>query len=235
MAKLETGQQLIGGICLVVALLHVTNADDYGFDASSDNVFGAEDEMSHIIKDNGMLQLVLHELAVNLIEKLQSEESTQLHERQVQIIQDDILDFYNKILDHPALNNDRIVFAQRKPNFRRILPPSVIKAEEEKSKRSKRSAHLKEICSSVSNWKELDSGMTRTQNEVRLLEDQFFYVTECTNPSAKCENISPLFSSKCWEKSSWNIAYVWSTSTKRYIWDWIAVSTCCSCAAAKEN
>ncbi|XP_071941450.1 uncharacterized protein [Antedon mediterranea] len=253
MAKLATNQQLVEVFCLIFVLFHITLAidtaslnvstrirpisgsnEDYDLDTNIDN-FGNEDGMKHILKDNGMLQLVLHEFAVNLIEKLQAEDSTKLHDRQVEIIQEDILDFYNKILGHPALNNDRVIFAQTKPEFRSILPPSVTDVEESKNKRKKRSGHLKEICNSVSSWKELGSGETRSQKTVRLLGDQFFYVTECTEPSSRCANISPLYSSKCWQKSSWNIAYVWSASSNRYIWDWIAVNTCCSCAAAKEN
>ncbi|XP_072045573.1 uncharacterized protein [Amphiura filiformis] len=186
-----------------------------------------------MLHDNGMLHLVLHDLAKQLLRELDKQEhemDVKLSQRQRDVVMDNVNQFYGKILKHPALSNDRIAFAHRKPDFHKYVPSSQLELESRNHKLSKRSGLMDEVCRSHANWETRTEGETRERRVVRLFEGQFFYVTTCVQSNESCDHISSRYSSQCRERSSWTIAFIWDETAEEYTWDWISVNTCCSCA-----
>ncbi|XP_070580977.1 uncharacterized protein [Ptychodera flava] len=74
-------------------------------------------------RDNGMLKLVLHDLTERMIKDMAADEDTKLTESQMAALRDKIIGFYKKILNHPAINSDRVMFSTKKPDFNpNVLP-----------------------------------------------------------------------------------------------------------------
>ncbi|XP_078000040.1 venom nerve growth factor-like [Glandiceps talaboti] len=196
--------------------------------------------------DNGMLQLILQDLADRLISDMGKDEETSLTQRQAKQIRNRIKGFYSHMKDHPALNADRVMFASQKPNFLPSLEPSIDTSvidtadrdtieENGLVRKKKQGAPFQEVCRSASEWVGLENGITREGIRVNLYEQQYFHVTRCRNAGQACTGIAEMFASKCLEKPSWNIAYTWSEEENQYKWDWISINTCCSCAISESN
>ncbi|XP_071792426.1 uncharacterized protein [Asterias amurensis] len=225
---------LLCSICRTDATEHFVSQpmdlyEDYGFEV--EEMPDRKPSFPKTIHDNGMLHLVLHYLAVKLIGEIQSEGHIELSKRQGEILHEKITGFYDEILKHPALNNNRIAFSKTKPDFAKYWPES---SEDYPDNREKRTAsgRLTEICASDSGWQEEVQGITRTHQVVNLHPDQHFYVTKCRNNGERCNHMSIRITSECKSRSSWTIAYVEDDTVGGYKWEWIAIETCCSCAAS---
>ncbi|XP_022111902.1 uncharacterized protein LOC110991075 [Acanthaster planci] len=189
------------------------------------------------IQDNGMLHLVLHYLSLKLIREMGAEEETRLTKRQSKMVHDKVTAFYDEILKHPALNSNRIAFSQKKPDFATFRPdhPEGTSLPHRRGKRA--AGILTEICTSVRGWEQENRGVTRNHDVVNLYPDQHFYTTRCLSNGQSCNYINDWrVTSECTTRSSWTIAYVEVNDgeTVRYDWEWIAIDTCCSCAASSK-
>ncbi|XP_033628892.1 uncharacterized protein LOC117291352 [Asterias rubens] len=193
-----------------------------------DDVPESKPDFPKSIHDNGMLHLVLHYLAMKLIKEMEIEEETKFNQRQREMIEDKITGFYDEILSHPALQDSRVVFHPKVPHYKTILPYS------EKEKRTSSSGRLTEICESLSEWKQLGSGKNLNHRTVLLHRDQSFYVTSCVHQGAECSTIADGITSECRSRTSWASAYL-DGGDNNYFWSYIAIHTCCSCAARQSR
>ncbi|XP_038071891.1 neurotrophin-3-like, partial [Patiria miniata] len=205
---------------------------DFDFDADHQDSRGPPPQAIH---DNGMLHLVLHYLSQKLIREMEGEEETMLNQRQGQVLHDKITGFYDEILKHPALNSNRIAFSQKKPDFAEYRPDHPGEASPSHRRGKRATGLLTEICQSVRGWEQETIGVTRNHEVVNLYPDQHFFTTRCLSNGQSCNYINDwTVTSECTSRSSWTIAYVevLDGSSIGYDWEWIAIDTCCSCAAS---
>ncbi|PIK46924.1 nerve growth factor-like protein [Apostichopus japonicus] len=94
----------------------------YGFDVSGESPPSDKPQKTKIFRDNGMLYLILHDLSREFIRDLLEVEQIPLNEHQQKLIEDKIKGFYRRIIDHPALTNDRVIFAPKHPDFQHLIP-----------------------------------------------------------------------------------------------------------------
>ena len=72
------------------------------------------------------------DLARELLQELEKQEhelDTKLSPRQRDVVFDKVKNFYDRILNHPALSNDRIAFAQTKPDFHQYVPSTSLESQ----------------------------------------------------------------------------------------------------------
>lgn len=62
------------------------------------------------------------DLSREFIRDLLEVEQIPLNEHQQKLIEDKIKGFYRRIIDHPALTNDRVIFAPKHPDFQHLIP-----------------------------------------------------------------------------------------------------------------
>ncbi|XP_071833371.1 uncharacterized protein [Apostichopus japonicus] len=209
--------------------------EDYGFDVSGESPPSDKPQKTKIFRDNGMLYLILHDLSREFIRDLLEVEQIPLNEHQQKLIEDKIKGFYRRIIDHPALTNDRVIFAPKHPDFQHLIPDDSRELSYPSDRLGKRSGPMqKETCSSTSSWVHLNRGETIDYKTLQLYGNQHFRVTECTDHRSPCKHISSGYHSLCVQKTTWVMAYLVDSDVPSGLrWDWISVPSCCACAVSE--
>ncbi|NP_001161597.1 nerve growth factor-like protein precursor [Saccoglossus kowalevskii] len=189
--------------------------------------------------DNGMLQLVLHDLTERMIWNMQKSESTELSELQIHVIRSSVNGFYKDIKDHPAINSDRVMFAPQKPDLLPDINSPILTGggspnDDDSSGIEKRNRPFQEVCRSSNEWIQLTHGSNEESDLVEVYQNQWFHVTRCRNQSSPCTGIAEMYTSRCKEKQSWTNAYVKTLDSDAYSWQWISITTCCTCVISEN-
>lgn len=219
---------LIAHSVVVTSTFHAsTNADNS--DTSAEQL-----TFQPLVYDNGMLHLVLKDLAKGLLSELADHTTVDLTPEIEETVRSTVSGFYNKIKEHPALKTRNIAFTND-PSVR--LSPDQGENESASqpllSKR-KRSVML-EICSSYEEWISPAIAHSMEHITVRLLENQQFHVVKCENPLSSCSAVAARFRSECREKNTWTPAYVWSDASQQYAFSFVKMTTSCTCGVETLN
>ncbi|KAJ8032530.1 hypothetical protein HOLleu_26081 [Holothuria leucospilota] len=225
-------------LCIVLSVFTVgrcmlessASEEDYGFGVSNDLPSLDKSRGSKVFHDNGMLYLILHELALEFIRELQEIEQIPLSEHQQKIIEERIKGFYRRIVDHPALGNENVIYAPKHPDFEHLIPANTMELSHPSDRIGKRNGPFEvEACPSTSQWKQYTTGETQNFQVLELYGDQYFWITTCEQRRSRCRHISSGHRSHCMQKTAWVLAYLINSSDRSHKWDWISVPSCCSC------
>ncbi|XP_072045582.1 uncharacterized protein [Amphiura filiformis] len=186
-----------------------------------------------LVYDNGMLRLVLKDLAEDLILELSTETTLILTPDIERTIDSRIQGFYHQILTNPSLKNRNIAFTKTPLQSVGTMEDETHSTQRQHAMSKRNVGRMAEICSSVYEWEFKAEGETMDHRIVRLFEGQQFHIMTCVRPGAPCSGLPIRYTSECRERYTWTLAQIWSEAEQRYIWDYIAVNTSCNCAVSQ--